>query len=132
MSDGRNHCNRVLLFLLLVGPPSCTGKGRKNDASTLTRYFGHLKPSFHCVCKLFVSCPCRTAICSSLVTMIYIHSLGTVISSVADPVHFFLIRIRETPERPDPTGSGSGSYLNMFLMFINFFYGIFIPNLNIL
>ena len=33
--------------------------------------------------------------------------------SVADPVHF--LRIRLTPKRPDPTGSGS--YLDIFLMF---------------
>ena len=61
---------------------------------------------------------------------------GTVITttlrvkcSVADPVNFFSgsgsadpvfkirIRIRVTPKRPDPTGSESGSYLEMFLIF---------------
>ena len=39
------------------------------------------------------------------------HSL---ITSVSDPVHFFRIRIRVTPKRPDPTRSGS--LLDMFLM----------------
>ena len=34
---------------------------------------------------------------------------------VADPVNFF--RIRVTQKRPDPTGSGSGSYFDMFFMF---------------
>ena len=48
-------------------------------------------------------------------------------TSVADPVHFIRIRIRGSgfknpdpgsggPKRQDPTGSGSGSYLDMFLM----------------
>ena len=42
------------------------------------------------------------------------------------------IRIRVTQQRPDPTGSGA--YLDTFLMFskINIFYGIFLPNLIIL
>ena len=46
---------------------------------------------------------------------------GRVGTSVADPVQFFRIRIRVTQKRPDPTGSGS--YLDMFLMFskINIF-----------
>ena len=63
--------------------------------------------------------------------------------SVADPVHFFRIRIvkiliqiriQVTQKRPDPTGSGSGSYLDMFMMYskINNFYDIFLPNLKIL
>ena len=52
-------------------------------------------------------------------------------SSVADPVHFFpdpvfkiriWIRIRVTQKRPDLTGSGSGSYLDMFLMFSKIFF----------
>ena len=44
------------------------------------------------------------------------------------------IRIWETQKRSDPTGSGSKSYLDMFLMFskINIFYSIFIQSLNIL
>ena len=39
-------------------------------------------------------------------------------SGAADPVFKILIRIRVTQKRPDPTGSGSGygSYLDMFLM----------------
>ena len=58
-------------------------------------------------------------------------------ASVADPVHFFgsgsgsadpvfKIRIRLTPKRPDPTGSGS--FLVMFLMFskINNFVMVFL------
>ena len=52
-----------------------------------------------------------------------------------DPVFKIRVRFRVTPKRPDLTGSWSGSYLYMFLMFskINiFFYGIFIPNRNIL
>ena len=62
------------------------------------------------------------------------------VSSVANPIHFFgsrsgsadpvlkiriRIRIRMTQKRPDPTGSGS--YLDVFLIFnkTNIFYGIF-------
>ena len=63
-------------------------------------------------------------------------------SSVADPVHFFGIRIRGSgfknldsdpgdPKRPDPTGSGSGSYLDM-LMNKSFFRHFHTANLNIL
>ena len=38
-------------------------------------------------------------------------------SGSADSVLKIRIRIQVTPQRPDPTGSRSGSYLDMFLMF---------------
>ena len=65
--------------------------------------------------------------------------IGEVVkSSVADLVQFFpdpvfKIRIRVTRKRPDPTGSGT--HLDMFLMFskkVKKLYGIFILYLNIL
>ena len=55
-----------------------------------------------------------------------------VYTSVADPVYIFRIRIRGPsfknmdPDPGDPKKTGSGSYLEIFLMFskINIFYGI--------
>ena len=50
----------------------------------------------------------------------------------ADPVFQIRIQIRVTQKRPESTGSGS--YLDMILMFskIDIFYGILLPNLNML
>ena len=61
---------------------------------------------------------------SKFLMLIGIYNL-LISTSVADPVHFFRIRIRVTQKK-------TGSYLDMFLMFskIYIFYGIFLLNLN--